>query len=240
MSSLRYLDSRQDQRELLDEGPHPDPELFGTFQDMRRVNQFLGGTTITLRAINRLTGHLQRGDSLSILDIGIGHGDIPRAIIGWTAQRGLRCEATGLDLDFATIATATRLPENRGLDFIQGDMLALPFADQSFDITMSSMTLHHLSDDEAVQALQEQARVSRLGIITNDLIRCLHGYVVAWALGRIATTNRLTRHDAHRSILRGRTESELETLALKAGLQRPVFDSTLGYRTAMTVGLRTW
>lgn len=231
---------RIDQHELLDEGSHPDPELFGTFQDMQRVNTFLGGTRITLQAVNRLTGELQRGESLSLLDIGTGHGDIPRAISASLSERGIACRLLGADIDLATIRTGVQLPENHQIQFIQSDILALPFADSSIDIAMCSMTLHHLDDAEAVIALREMARVARLGIIVNDLVRRTHGYAVAWLLGRLATSNRLTRHDAHRSILRGRTERELEQLALQAGLQPPVFDSTLGYRTAMTIGVRPW
>jgi ubiquinone/menaquinone biosynthesis C-methylase UbiE len=237
---LATLGERSFPHEILDEGDHPHDELNGTFEDMRRVNSLLGGTKITLKSVDRLTGHLQPGETLSILDIGTGHADIPRAIQDWATLRSIDVVATGLDIDIATLTTATQLDSNAQIQFVQGSMLDLPVADKSVDIALSSMTLHHLTDDDAVIALQEMARVSRLGIIVNDLMRYAHGYAVAWALGRIATSNRLTRHDAHRSILRGRTKSELADLASQAGLQNPVFDSTLGYRTAMTIGVRPW
>jgi 2-polyprenyl-3-methyl-5-hydroxy-6-metoxy-1,4-benzoquinol methylase len=226
--------------EILDEGDHPHKELYGTFEDMRRVNRFLGGTNITLRGLERLTGHLQPGNQLIVADIGTGHADIPRAVGSWADRRGVAYHAIGVDLDMATLVTASRLPQNTGITFLRGNMLQLPFNDHSVDVAMSSMTLHHFDDEDAVVALKEMARISRLGIIINDLKRTIHGYAVAWLLGRLATTNRLTRHDAHRSILRGRTEQELVMLAREAGLQPPVFDSTLGYRTAMTVGVRSW
>ena len=207
---------------------------------MRRVNMLLGGTSITLKALERLTGDLRAGNSLSILDIGAGHADIPRAVREWSSERRLTLRALAIDIDQPTLATAQRIPENRDIEFLQGDILALPFTDDSVDVAMSSMTLHHLTDDDAVVALREMARVARRGIIINDLMRTVHGYVVAWALGRVATSNRLTRHDAHRSIQRGRIEAELAHLAERAGLQQPVFDSALGYRTAMTIGVRRW
>jgi ubiquinone/menaquinone biosynthesis C-methylase UbiE len=237
---LRSLKHRANPHEILDDGNHPDEDLFGTFEDMRRVNLLLGGTRISLQALERLTGDLSKGDTLSILDIGTGHADIPRSVQEWAGRRAIRLEAIGLDIDYQTLATASALRSNQGIDFLQGDFLALPMSDDSVDVAMSSMTLHHLGDHDAVRALQEMARVSRRGIILNDLMRTIHGYVVAWGLGRIATSNRLTRHDAHRSIQRGRTEAEMAELAERAGLQRPVFDSTLGYRTAMTIGTRPW
>ncbi|TVR74229.1 MAG: methyltransferase domain-containing protein [Sphaerobacteraceae bacterium] len=240
LSGLNPLKHRSYPHEILDEGNHPPEHLYGTFEDMRRVNTLLGGNRISLAGLTRLTGHLRSGDSLSILDIGTGHADIPRAVMHWAAERDLRCEAIGLDIDLATLKTAGTLPPNRSIDFIQGSMLELPIADNSIDVAMSSMTLHHLSDDDAVVALREMARVSKLGIIVNDLSRTPHGYAVAWMLGRIATSNPLTRHDAHRSIQRGRTEPELASLAREAGLNAPVFDSALWYRIAMTIGVREW
>lgn len=240
LRKLNPLAERSFPHEILDDGNHPRDELFGTFEDMRRINAVLGGVRISLSGIERLTGHLRPGDRLSILDIGTGHADVPRAVQRWAAERSFSCETTGVDLDYPTLATAMELPANRTISFVQGDMLKLPFRHDSFDIVMSSMTLHHLRDNDAVVALRDMARVSRIGIVINDLKRTLHGYAVAWLLGRTITSNRLTRHDAHRSILRGRTESELASLAADAGLQKPVFDSTLGYRTAMTIGVRPW
>ncbi len=234
------LRERSFPHEILDDGNHPETDLYGTFEDMRRVNSLLGGTSITLKAIERLTGNIPAGDSLSIVDIGAGHADIPRAIRDWASRRSLGLEAIALDIDHATLLTATKLPENHGFHFLQGDFLNLPLTNNAVDVSLSSMTLHHLTDDDAVLALREMARVSRRGIIVNDLMRTVHGYLVAWGLGRIATSNRLTRHDAHRSIQRGRTEGELADLAERAGLQAPVFDSTLGYRTAMTIGVQPW
>jgi ubiquinone/menaquinone biosynthesis C-methylase UbiE len=234
------LSQRTHPHEILDEGDHPEHELFGTFEDMRRVNQLLGGTRITLNGLQRLLGSFHNGAKLRILDIGTGHADIPRSVQQWTCERGYSTWLAGIDVDFSTLRTASELSGNRNVNFAQADILHLPFVDNAFDITMSSMTLHHLEDEDAIAALQEMARISRVGIIVNDLKRTVHGYAVAWLLGRIATSNRLTRHDAHRSIQRGRNEDELEELALSAGLNAPVFDSTLGYRTAMTIGVRPW
>lgn len=234
------LSHRTNPHEILDEGNHPPHDLFETFDDMRRVNTLLGGTRISLQGLTRLTGHLQSGDQLTVADIGTGHADIPRAVRSWSEERSIDCSVLGIDLDLATLKTATEVSGNEPISFIQGNILSLPLADQSVDIAMSSMTLHHVDDEDAVTAIREMARISRLGIIINDLQRTMHGYAVAWILGRVATRNRLTRHDAHRSIARGRTEAELEALVQEAGLQPPVFDSTLGYRTAMTVGVRQW
>jgi ubiquinone/menaquinone biosynthesis C-methylase UbiE len=237
---LQPLARRSTPHEILDDGNHQHEELFGTFRDMARVNRLLGGVALTCRGIARLTGEFSDGDDLEILDVGAGHADIPRSAIAWARSRGVAASALALELDLETIATARQVPENGSIRFIQGDMTRLPLGDGSVDIAISSMTFHHLSDSGAVAALREMARVSRLGIVVNDLLRTTHGYVVAWLLGRVATNNRLTRHDAHRSIQRGRTVRELAGIARDAGLQTPVFDTWMGYRAAMTIGVRPW
>jgi hypothetical protein len=57
LSALNPLAERTFPHELLDEGSHPNEELYETFRDMRRVNRLLGGVAITLLGLDRLTGH---------------------------------------------------------------------------------------------------------------------------------------------------------------------------------------
>jgi ubiquinone/menaquinone biosynthesis C-methylase UbiE len=136
---------------------------------MRRVNRLLGGTAITIRGIQRLSGHLRPGNHLSILDVGTGHADIPADIIDWATRRGLTITATGLDIDVATLQSGQQFAEQHGIAFVAGDNLDLPLRDQSVDIAMSSMTLHHFDDDQAIQ--QEVRNAARLLLETVARVR---------------------------------------------------------------------
>ena len=46
-----------------------------------------------------------------------------------------------------------------------------PLADREVDVTHASLLIHHLDPDDAVVALGEMRRVSRLGVVINDLRR---------------------------------------------------------------------
>ena len=74
---------------------------------------------------------------------------------------------TGLDLDPAMIARAqanTDRAANRGgrrPSFLVGDVAALAFPDRSFDLVVSTLSMHHWADPTA--ALAEIGRVLRPG-----------------------------------------------------------------------------
>ncbi len=73
---------------------------------------------------------------------------------------------TGLDLDPAMIERARANAERARLGapiprFEQGDVAALPFGDASFDLVVSTLSLHHWDDPTA--GLREIGRVLRSG-----------------------------------------------------------------------------
>jgi len=93
-----------------------------------------------------------------ILEVGCGPGLLS---VRLAQSHGL--EVTGLDLDPAMIelARANALTSSSGPgrlpSFVVGDVAALPFDDGSFDIVVSTFSLHHWSDRTA--GLNEIARV---------------------------------------------------------------------------------
>jgi 2-polyprenyl-3-methyl-5-hydroxy-6-metoxy-1,4-benzoquinol methylase len=234
------MPARTDASEILDNGAYDVDELLENHRDMARVNRWLGGAQLTIRGIQRLTGHLRPGDHLTILDAGTGMADIPRAVDAWARDSGIELQSIGVDIDRATLHAARDSDQRDAVRFLVADCCRLPLRDDSVDVAVSSMTLHHLTDEQAIVALGEMARVARLGIVVNDLTRSLHGLAGAWLLSRLTTRNRLTRHDAPLSVRRARTAAEMADLARAAGLRAPVFDSALGYRVAMTAGVRPW
>jgi SAM-dependent methyltransferase len=101
-------------------------------------------------------------DGARVLEVGCGPG---RLSIRLARQHGL--EVTGLDLDPAMIARAranTDRAANRGgrrPSFLVGDVAALAFPDRSFDLVVSTLSMHHWADPAA--ALAEIGRVLRPG-----------------------------------------------------------------------------
>ncbi len=84
-----------------------------------------------------------------ILDVGTGPGRVPLAI----AHAAPHLRIDGIDLSPAMIAAARRDCTAAGLDervtFEVADVASLPYPDATFDLLISSMSLHHWADPSA-------------------------------------------------------------------------------------------
>jgi SAM-dependent methyltransferase len=97
-----------------------------------------------------------------VLEVGCGPGHLSLRLAG---HHGL--EVTGLDLDPAMIQRARTNAERHGdggrrqPSFVVGDVAALAFPDRSFDLVVSTLSMHHWADPTA--GLAEIGRVLRPG-----------------------------------------------------------------------------
>ena len=100
-------------------------------------------------------------DGARVLEVGCGPGHLATRL----AHHGF--DVTGLDLDPAMIARAranTSRAGNRGgrqPSFLVGDVASLAFPDGSFDLVVSTLSMHHWADPAA--GLAEIGRVLRPG-----------------------------------------------------------------------------
>jgi ubiquinone/menaquinone biosynthesis C-methylase UbiE len=215
----RLLPPRKDAEELLDQTGHDPAELAANLHDIRTVNRVAGGTAIVLRHLPEMLGHVPRDCPAEILDLATGSGDIPRALTTWAGRQSRPLRLTVTDHSPEILIEARRIlagvPE---VTFTVCDARAVPMPDRSFDVVLCSLALHHFPPGEAVQVLHEMDRLSRSGFILNDIRRSRAGYLAAWAASRIATRNRLTRHDMPLSVLRAYTPDELRALLRQAGV----------------------
>jgi SAM-dependent methyltransferase len=106
-----------------------------------------------------LLPHLVPGASL--LDVGCGPGTITADFAGRVAPG----RVVGLDASADVIDTA-RAAHPDALEFTTGDVYALDYDDNSFDIVHAHQVLQHLADP--VAALREMQRVSRSIVAARD------------------------------------------------------------------------
>ncbi len=211
---------RRETEELLDRAGHDPAELAANLQDIRTVNRLAGGVATVLCHLPGLLGHLPGGRPVEILDLATGGGDIPLSLAAWAEREGRPLHLTVTDRSPEILAEARRtLGDVPGVTFSVCDARAVPMPERSFDVVLCSLSLHHFAPGEAVQVLREMDRLSCTGFIVNDIRRCLAGYVAAWAASRVATRNRLTRHDMPLSVLRAYTPDELRALLRQAGIR---------------------
>ena len=119
----------------------------------------------------RVLAHAALGSGEQVLDVGCGTGTL--AIAAAQAAPGLK--VTGLDADPSILARAREKAADAGVDvaFDEAMSTALPYADASFDIVLSTLFFHHLPDDGKRQTAAELVRVLRPGgrIVVGDLGR---------------------------------------------------------------------
>jgi SAM-dependent methyltransferase len=102
------------------------------------------------------------GPGARVLEVGCGPG---RLAIRLAREHGL--DVTGLDLDPGMIdraranAAASRDGGGPEPSFVVGDVASLAFADRSFDLVVSTLSMHHWGDPAA--GLAEIGRVLRPG-----------------------------------------------------------------------------
>lgn len=211
MTTFRLpLGSRAEVVELLDGGCLSQPEIERNLADLVRLNRLPGGTGASVDAIRQL---LDGREGARIVDVGTGAADQPIAFarIGWDVA------AVDTGQDVLVVARRSTAAEPR-VEVHEADARSLPFDDASFDIGHCSLLLHHLAPRDAVAALRELRRVSRVGVVVNDLQRGLLPFV-ATAVSVVALSRSdVTRHDGIASARRAYTLDELDRLLGAAGL----------------------
>lgn len=115
------------------------------------------------KALRQLTidqAQIQSGEA--VLDVGCGTGDLTLLAKQRVGAAGRVC---GIDAGPEMIEVARRKAAKRHteIDFRVEPIEALTFPDQSFDVVLSSLMMHHLPDDLKPRALAEIRRVLKPG-----------------------------------------------------------------------------
>jgi len=200
-------------------------DFAASFEDVARVNRFLGGTQAVLASFPALLHDLPTDRPVRILDIATGSADIPRALV--RAARwgrfgaGRRLSITAVDNHPKVLALAREhtppdlYPEIR---VESADAFALPYPDGAFDLALCSLAFHHFGYDRCVFLLREMERLTTRGFLVNDLLRDWVACGLIWGLTRLVGANRLTRHDGPLSVRRAYTRVEYGQMLRDAGI----------------------
>ena len=210
---------RSERSEWMDDPAVKRQQLEDTFAHLARINALLGGHATSINGIEALIEPDRK--AMSVLDVGTGGGDFPRTLTRWADHRGIDVYVMGVDLSSVAINHARGSSRvYRNIEYRRRDVLELSPRER-FDVVHASLMLHHLSDQEAVEALSKMYEVSTLGVVINDLHRHPAGYVASRLILPLLSRNPMIRHDGPLSVLRGFQRRELRRLMEAAGLPRP-------------------
>lgn len=207
-------------RERLD-GPVAPAARAASLADVERLNAWLGGHTLTLRALDRLLRRAGDGADLTVADVGGGAGGLARRLAGGRLRRTPR-RVVLVDRDLATLIqapVAARQRRGRSVPILRvcADAAALPLREGSVDAITCVLTLHHLAPEEAVACLCAMRRASRLGVVVNDLLRTRLSLLLVTATTRLLARHAISRHDGPLSVRRAYAPGELRALFARAG-----------------------
>jgi hypothetical protein len=219
--------------ERMDLEPLTEAEAAEILKTLETINVWLGGVRATLWHLKRFARRWDPGQRIRIIDWGTGGADIPRAIVRWGRLNGFAMEVVGVDNNPVVAAYARDAcrdyPEIRIVCAAVDDELSGP----SFDYAISSLTLHHLTDDQIVELLKKSDRLTTRGMIMNDLKRSARAWAWIWTLSRLGRAHPIVQNDGPLSVQRAFTPPELRNLARLSGVPYTDVHTHFGYRLTL-------
>lgn len=219
-------------QEWLDDDLGTPQEIRQSFDDLWRINRWLGGESGCLRLLDR---YFARRDSrhARILDVGSGDSRLAAHLQSVLARRNRSVEFVALDRRLSHLRNGNH--STAKLSRVAADILNCPFAENSFELVICNLFLHHFSGDEAVKLLRRFDAIASEAVLINDLERHRLPYVFI-RLARPFARSRITRHDGAASVRQAYTKDELAALARRAGFTN--FD--VERLPAFRLGLALW
>jgi hypothetical protein len=202
---------RKVEPELLDELPADDPRAIGSRRDLSRVNALMKTAPIIARALN---GTFTDRSPHTVVELGAGDGTSllrlaqsipPRA----TPLRAVLVDRQQLLTPETKQAFAARSWQVESVEMDVFDWLHRPNPEPT-DVTITSLFLHHFSENELRKILSSVARQTRT-FLAYEPKRAGFPLLFASLLGFIGC-NSVTRHDAKASVRAGFAENELSAL----------------------------
>lgn len=200
--------------ELMDADDLPADTYAAVVGDLAKVNVVTLAARPTLAFLARaVTGR----DSLRVLDVGFGDGDMLRRIARWAAKRRLPVELVGVDLNpRSEMAASAHTPADLPIRYVTGNYADL--ADGPWDAVISSLVAHHMTHDQLVGFLGWMEAHARAGWFVNDLHRHWFAHAGFPLLATLARWHPIVRHDGTLSVARSYTPAEWPPLLAEAGV----------------------
>jgi len=197
----------------LDDPAAPDHEVQRNLADLRRSNRWFGGCASLRFALDGLLGP-GTGDTVTLLDIGTGAGDLPANARSWGVRAGWHVVPVALE----RIPAAAKVAAATGLPTFLGCASELPLRSGTVDVVLLSQVLNHFDRRAAEEVVRACVAVARVGVVVLDLRRSAMAGAAFRMGARLMGFSPITVQDGLTSLRRGFSATELEAVLAAAGV----------------------
>jgi 2-polyprenyl-3-methyl-5-hydroxy-6-metoxy-1,4-benzoquinol methylase len=202
------FNKRSAQTELMDDPGISFTAFADCLRDLAIVNVLSFGYHPTLGWLKRVFKDTPPTQTLSIVDVGSGGGDMLRRIAKFSARHERKVDLTGVDLNPWSAQYAKSVtPPSSPITFETSDIF--DFArDRKFDFAISALFTHHLNDEQLVHFLKWMEQHTTRGWLINDLHRHPLAYFLFKYLSRLLRLDYMVQHDGAISVARAFTKAD--------------------------------
>ena len=186
-----------------------------TLEQIANINKRLGGNKATINGLHTLLKAQPKDVTMSIVDLGCGSGDMLRAVADYGRKNSFTFNLTGIDANACTVNYARKLSVNYPeISYLEMDVQSIEFSGIPFDMVITTLFLHHFTDQEIERLLIPIVNKVRIGIVINDLHRSKIAYFLFKVIS-LFIKNPMVKKDGAISVLRGFKKNELITISKK-------------------------
>lgn len=213
---------RSTEVEMMDDFEIGGESLTRSLDQLAVINFLLGGNTVTVKGLKKLLKNQSKKEVYKIIDLGCGNGEMLRIIAEYGRKKGFTFKLSGIDANENTVnyaeASSADYPE---IEFKQSNVLDANFDIEPCDIVLTTLFLHHFTEEEIIVLLKKVIIKTKIGILVNDL----HRHKMAYYLFKIfclPISNKMIVNDGLISILKGFTSEDLEKMSDQLKVTRQI------------------
>jgi len=186
-----------------------------TLNQIATINKRLGGNKATIEGLHTLIKAEPKDAAISIIDLGCGNGDMLRAMADYGRKNNVNLKLSGIDANEYTVRYARKLSVNYPeISYMVMNVQSNEFQDLAFDVVVSTLFLHHFTDQEIEQLLIPIVNKAGIGVVINDLHRSSVAYLLFKGIS-LFIKNPMVKKDGAISVLRGFKKNELTAISKK-------------------------
>jgi len=205
---------RSTQAEIMDDFDLKGDDMKEVLTDLKNVNKWLGGNKISIKGIIKLLPEAAKEQTITILDLGCGDGEILRECARFAKKEGYDFQLIGIDANAFILEEARRRSTDfQNITFLEKDIFSSEINELNYDIALCTLFLHHFSNKDLKALIQRFLDQARFGIVVNDLHRSRLAFWLFKIVSYLIIKTSIARNDGLISVARGFKRRELDTLS---------------------------